>query len=218
MLNVSIKCSTPSLDNNPLTIVISFAVLEQSRVIAGQAGRARCIVICINPAPLKWLTEQKNPCQNRFVILQNAQRDTSILAVNLMNHFCLSFSITVSDILAPHECSEANLCQASALIQCLSAKKVDEQRKSEPAKNGGKIVGESIFRNNPFRPLLRNFQKKPFLLSKWQNVHYRGVSHHVCLTLCASGWRKWLRKKSKVINHRVYTRTLYTGMRYWKKC
>ena len=38
----------------PLIIANSFAILEQSRVIrsfvfAGQAGRARCIVICINP-------------------------------------------------------------------------------------------------------------------------------------------------------------------------
>ena len=36
---------------NPLTIAISFAILEQSRVILSQAERAICyIVICINPA------------------------------------------------------------------------------------------------------------------------------------------------------------------------
>lgn len=42
-------------------------------------------------------------------------------------------------------------------------------------------------------------------------MRYRRVSRHVCLTLRANGWRKWLHKQSKVINHRVYTRTLYTN-------
>ena len=40
------KCLPPSFDKNPLTIAISFAVLEQSRVILSQAGRTRYIVIC----------------------------------------------------------------------------------------------------------------------------------------------------------------------------
>ena len=40
----------PSFDEKSLlTITISFAILEQSRVILSQAGRARYIVICINP-------------------------------------------------------------------------------------------------------------------------------------------------------------------------
>ena len=52
----------------PIPIATSFAILEQPTVIlsfvfASEAGRARCVVICINltPAQLKWLTEQKNP-------------------------------------------------------------------------------------------------------------------------------------------------------------
>ena len=45
------QCLPPSTELS-LTIVISFTILEQSRVIhsfvfAGQAGRVRCIVICI---------------------------------------------------------------------------------------------------------------------------------------------------------------------------
>ena len=40
----------PSFDKNPLTIAISFAILEQSRVILSQAERTRYIVICINLA------------------------------------------------------------------------------------------------------------------------------------------------------------------------
>ena len=56
-------------------ITISFAIHEQSRVIlsfvfVGQAGRVRCIVININSAPLKWLTEQKNP----FEVCKRAAR------------------------------------------------------------------------------------------------------------------------------------------------
>lgn len=38
------------------SVILSFAFVSE-------AGRARCVVICINltPAQLKWLTEQKNP-------------------------------------------------------------------------------------------------------------------------------------------------------------
>ena len=46
---------------NPLTIAISFAILEQSRVILNQAGRARYIVICINPAFIKMIDETEKP-------------------------------------------------------------------------------------------------------------------------------------------------------------
>ena len=46
---------------NPLTIAISFAILEQSRVILSQAGRARYIVICINPAFTKMIDETEKP-------------------------------------------------------------------------------------------------------------------------------------------------------------
>ena len=63
------QCLSPALAKSPIIITISFAILEQSRVIlsivfAGQAERVCCIVICINSAPnlqIKWLTEQKNP-------------------------------------------------------------------------------------------------------------------------------------------------------------
>ena len=46
---------------NPLTIAISFAILEQSRVILSQAGRARYIVICINPAFTKMIDRTEKP-------------------------------------------------------------------------------------------------------------------------------------------------------------
>ena len=49
----------------PLIIANSFAILEQSRVIlsfvfAGQAGRARCIVICINPTHAQMIDGTEN--------------------------------------------------------------------------------------------------------------------------------------------------------------
>ena len=39
----------------------SFAILEQSRVIGGQAGRARYIVICINPTPTQIIDGTEKP-------------------------------------------------------------------------------------------------------------------------------------------------------------
>ena len=41
--------------------MISFATLEQSRVILSQAGRARYIVICINPAFTKMIDGTEKP-------------------------------------------------------------------------------------------------------------------------------------------------------------
>ena len=60
-------CST----KNRLTIAISFAILEQSRVILSQAGWARYIVICINPAFTKMIHGTENP--KSLLNLQNAQ-------------------------------------------------------------------------------------------------------------------------------------------------
>ena len=71
-----ILCLPPALDKNS-THHRDFAILEQSRVIlsfvfAVQAGRARCIVICINPTHTQMIrTEQKNPfevckCAGRY--------------------------------------------------------------------------------------------------------------------------------------------------------
>ena len=39
----------------------SFAILEHSRVIAGQAGRARCIVICVNSTPTQMIDGTEKP-------------------------------------------------------------------------------------------------------------------------------------------------------------
>ena len=55
----SYSCLLPST-KSPLIIAISFAILEQSRVIlsfvfAGQARRVLCIVICINSAPTQMI-------------------------------------------------------------------------------------------------------------------------------------------------------------------
>ena len=49
-------------------MAISFAVLEQSRVILsfvfeGQAGRLRCILICINSSPTQMIDRTENPFQ-----------------------------------------------------------------------------------------------------------------------------------------------------------
>ena len=57
----STVCLLPST-KIPLIIAISFAILEQSRVIlsfvfAGQAGRARCIVICIKSTHTQMIEE-----------------------------------------------------------------------------------------------------------------------------------------------------------------
>ena len=51
----------PSFDKNPLTIAISFAILEQSRVILSQAGRTGFIVISINPAFSKMFDGTEKP-------------------------------------------------------------------------------------------------------------------------------------------------------------
>ena len=56
---------------NPLTIVISFAILKQSRVFLSQAGRARYLVSCINPAFTKMID-----------VCKYAQRDTTNFSVN----------------------------------------------------------------------------------------------------------------------------------------
>ena len=77
----SYSCLLPST-KSPLIIAISFAILEQSRVIlsfvfAGQAGRVRCIVICINSAPTQMIDGTEKPIRS----LQTAQRDTTNLAI-----------------------------------------------------------------------------------------------------------------------------------------
>ena len=51
----------PTFDKKKITIEISFAILEQSRVILSEAGRARYIVICINPAFTKIIDGTEEP-------------------------------------------------------------------------------------------------------------------------------------------------------------
>ena len=68
-----------SSTKNRLTIAISFAILEQSRVILSQAGCARYIVICINPAFTKMIHRTENP--KSLLNLQNAQCDTTNFAL-----------------------------------------------------------------------------------------------------------------------------------------
>ena len=68
-----------SSTKNRLTIAISFAILEQSRVILSQAGWARYIVICINPAFSKMIHGTENP--KSLLNLQNAQCDTTNFAL-----------------------------------------------------------------------------------------------------------------------------------------
>ena len=59
-------CLLPST-KNPLTVAISFAILEQSRVILSQAGRARYIVICVNPAFTKMIDgTEKTKLSSKF--------------------------------------------------------------------------------------------------------------------------------------------------------
>ena len=53
---ILVSCKNKASTKIPLIIAICFAILEQFRVIlnfvlAGQAGRVRCIVICINSTP-----------------------------------------------------------------------------------------------------------------------------------------------------------------------
>ena len=61
-------CPLPST-KIPLIITISFAIPEQSKVIlsfvfAGQDGRARCIVICINPTHTQMIDGTENPIRS----------------------------------------------------------------------------------------------------------------------------------------------------------
>ena len=70
-------CLLPST-KIPLTIAISLAILEQFRVIlnfvfAGQAGRVRCIVICINSTPTQMIDGTEKPAQS-FQTLSAIQR------------------------------------------------------------------------------------------------------------------------------------------------
>ena len=58
--NKATSASLPST-KNPLTDAISFAILEQSRVILSQAGRERYIMICINPAFTKMIDGTEKP-------------------------------------------------------------------------------------------------------------------------------------------------------------
>ena len=78
----SYSCLLPST-KSPLIITISFAILEQSRVIlsfvfADQARQVLCIVTCINSAP------HSNDWRNRKTHSKfaNSQRDTTNLAIN----------------------------------------------------------------------------------------------------------------------------------------
>ena len=64
----SYSCLLPS-KKSPLMIAISFAILEQSRVIlsfvfAGQARRVLCIVICINSAPTQMIDGTEKPIRS----------------------------------------------------------------------------------------------------------------------------------------------------------
>ena len=64
----------------------SSAILEQSRVIltfvfAGQAGRVRCIVICINSSPTQMIDGTEKPIRS----FENAQRDTTKFGYNSAN-------------------------------------------------------------------------------------------------------------------------------------
>ena len=61
-------CLLPST-RMPLIIAISFAIPEQSKVIlsfvfAGQAERARCIVICINPTHTQMIDVTEKPIRS----------------------------------------------------------------------------------------------------------------------------------------------------------
>ena len=61
-------CFLPST-KIPLVIAISFAILEQFRVIlnfvsVGQAGRVHCFVICINSAPTQMIDETEKPIRS----------------------------------------------------------------------------------------------------------------------------------------------------------
>ena len=85
----SYSCLLPST-KSPLIIAISFAILEQSRVIlsfvfAGQARRVLCIVISINSASTQIIDGTEKPIRslqraarcNEFAINQTTQKNTS---------------------------------------------------------------------------------------------------------------------------------------------
>ena len=59
--------------------MISFAILEQSRVILSQAGRVRYIVICINPAFTKMIDGTEKP----KIPSKSAKRAARYNAVNI---------------------------------------------------------------------------------------------------------------------------------------
>ena len=63
------QCLPPALNKILLFIAISFAILEQFRVIldfvfADQAGRVRCIVICINSTPNQMIDGTEQPIRS----------------------------------------------------------------------------------------------------------------------------------------------------------
>lgn len=61
---------------------IHWSKVIHSFVFADQAGWSLCIVICVNPTPLKWLRGQTNP--KSLWSLQNMQWDTTNFTVNLL--------------------------------------------------------------------------------------------------------------------------------------
>ena len=62
-----------------ITIAISFAILEQYRVILSQTGPARYIVICINPAFTKMIDGTEKP----KIPSKSAKRAARYNAVNI---------------------------------------------------------------------------------------------------------------------------------------
>ena len=76
-------------------MAISFAILEQFRVIhdfvfADQAGRVRCIVICINSTPNQMIDGMNRTTHSKF---SNTQRDTTNLAIKNFAIACLVLTI-----------------------------------------------------------------------------------------------------------------------------
>ena len=76
--------------------VVSNSKVSLSRLVGIASGRSSLracrVVICITLPPLRWLTEQKNPKSLRS--LQNAQRDTTNLAVINLAGFSIKDSWT----------------------------------------------------------------------------------------------------------------------------
>ena len=58
MLNLTIEYMDKNSSNHDKFLR---CILEQSRVIGGQAGRARCIVICISPTPTQIIDGTEKP-------------------------------------------------------------------------------------------------------------------------------------------------------------